>query len=663
MGGATRSNHPVITTAFDLHNAGRHDEAAAVCHQVLTTAPDDVEALHLLGLMAMEAGDRETARHLLGRAMAVNPASVRLRYTLGRLCMAEDRLSDAVTHFKVAVHLAPGHQNAYCHLGRALLRLNRFAEARVALLCAVEINPDFVAALTALAEAYLRLRNDRDAADCLRRALSRDPNHAPAHDLWANIVMSDHRPSEAERHLRIAIALAPQASPPLANLASCLMAQARIGEARVAYEDALRLGPMEPGLNSAYCFCLSHDPAATAGEILAEHRRWDAIHAAPLASLTAPAMPSVRSGERLRVGYVSPDFCKHPVAWFFGPVLAAHDRAKVEIFCYSDVALPDGITEELRRTAEHWRDLTGSNNEAAAATIRGDGIDILVDLAGHTGGNRLLTFARKPAPVQASWLGYLGGTGVAAIDWRISDGFADPVEVTDEFCSERVMRLPGAFLCLTPPANAPDVRPGPGERGEPVVFGCFNKLHKINDQVITLWVRILARVPDSRLLLKAAGLGDASLREGLAARFAAHGIAAERIVMTAYALDHAHHLALFGDMDIALDPFPWNGGTTTCEALWMGVPLVTLNERRPFRMGAGLLTAAGLPEMIAASPEEYVDIAVALAEDTPRRRSLRAGMRARLLASPLLDPVGFTRGLEEAFAAMWRDYMIRSGEA
>lgn len=355
---------------------------------------------------------------------------------------------------------------------------------------------------------------------------------------------------------------------------------------------------------------------------------------------------------RLRIGYVSGDFRHHSVAQFFEPVLARHDRGGFEIFCYYNLFRVDDTTERLRRRADCWREITSLSDEAVADLVGRDGIDILVDLSGHTKYNRLLAFARKPAPVQAAWLGYLNTTGLDAIDYRITDRHASPEGLLDAFHSERLLRLPDSQWCYRPPLDCPEVTDPPTMHGGPVTFGAFSGLAKIGPQVVALWCRLLERLPDARLLV--AGLGLGSIRDEYLSRFASRGVAPERVDLREFQ-SFWDYLAMHEAADVMLDTFPYTGGTTTCHALWMGVPVVTLvGDSAPSRGGASLLKAVGLDELVVDTPLQYLDTASSLAGDPERLATLRSGMRARMLASPLMDASRFTHHLEQAYRAMWR---------
>ena len=364
----------------------------------------------------------------------------------------------------------------------------------------------------------------------------------------------------------------------------------------------------------------------------------------------------------LRIGYVSRNFSQHSVGYFIEPVLAGHDRGRYSIYCYYTHPHGDETTERIARLADVWRHAPAEDAAALAARIREDRIDILVDLAGHTKLNHLLTFAHRPAPVQVTWLGYPDTTGLAAIDYRITDVIADPAPLADSRCTERLLRLEPPFLCYRPPEDSPPV--APRQAGGPVVFGCCNALHKVNAPSIALWAQILEAVPGSRLLLKSRLLQNGEVVDRLLKAFGAVDIGPERLDLRGWAPRQADHLSAYHDIDIALDTGPYNGTTTTCEALWMGVPVVTLaGELHMSRVGACLMTAAGLHDLVATSAQGYVQTAIALARDPAWRGTLRRTMRARLRASALLDHGKFVAALEAGFRRVWGTWCEAQGEA
>ncbi|HEY9843927.1 MAG TPA: hypothetical protein V6D23_25880 [Candidatus Obscuribacterales bacterium] len=374
----------------------------------------------------------------------------------------------------------------------------------------------------------------------------------------------------------------------------------------------------------------------------------------PAFSHAAPA----REKKVLKIGYVSPIFRHHAAAFFIEPLLMAHDRQNYDVFCYSDVKTPDAMTRRLQSLAGNWRETHGLEHRALAELIHRDQIDILVDLAGHTAHNRLVVFALKPAPVQVTFRDYPNTTGLSTIDYRLTDAWADPPGLTERFHTEELVRLPLGFSCYLPP-ESPAVADLPALSSGYVTFGSFNNLCKLSPATLDLWAGVLRAVPGSRLLLKSLALADAPTCQNFKARFAAQGIAAERLLLQGHSPTFREHLDSYRQVDIALDPFPYNGTTTTCEALWMGLPVVTLaGSTHVARVGVSLLMSLGLKDWIANTQEEYIALARHLAADPAALKQIRAGMRACLRASTLCDAERFTRSVEAAYRTMWQRWCL-----
>jgi protein O-GlcNAc transferase len=433
-----------------------------------------------------------------------------------------------------------------------------------------------------------------------------------------------------------------------------LLRLGRPREASAAFERALALRPNYARAHSDFLRSLNYRSDICAAELFAAHLRWDRIHGRKLRWRSRFEDISRDPTRRLRVGYVSPYFRRHTSVCCREPLLAGHDHSRIEVFCYADVDRPDAVTSRLKGYAGHWTDIHGWSSRAVAERILADRIDVLVDLVGHFKHNRLKVFARKPAPVQVG-LVYPNTTGLSAIDYRIVDAVSDPPGA-EAFCSERLIRLPRCFLSYLPHPQAGPVLPLPARRTGHVTFGSFNWLGKVTPEVVALWGRVLRTVPGSRLFLKAPSLTASMSRCRVLAAFSAQGIDPGRIRLEPYT-PAPGHFREYGEVDIALDPFPYNGAVTSLETMWMGVPLVSLRgDRHAARVGASLLTAVRLPELIAETPEDYVGVAARLADDLDRLGALRAGLRQRVHSSPLCDGAGFARAVERAYRAAWREW-------
>lgn len=641
-----------LSKALSLQRAGQLAEAALLYGQILQTDPAQPDALNCLGQLHLQQGAADQAEPLFARAVAARPKTAMYQINHGLALRRLGRIEDALAAFSRARALDRSLAEAHHQAGNALKSLGRYAEAIAALREAVRLTPKHDAAWLNLGVACLEGGVRDEAIAAFQRALKLEPQRPEAHNILGHTLLAAGRSGEAEAALNEALRQRPRFAPAHDNLGRLCRAAGRLPEAVAHYQAALAAQP-NPNTHSNLLFALNFLPDLTPDVIFAEHRRWHALYAAALTQTAPLPAPRSTAGRRLRVGYLSPDFNHHAVAYFIEPVLAAHDRARVEIFCYANVPAPDRFTARLRGLAEHWRDLARLDDEAAAALIRADDLDLLVDLAGHSAGHRLLVLARRPAPIQATWIGYPNTTGLDALDYRITDAASDPLGKTEAFHSEKLVRLPTTFSCYRPDDDAPAVNELPATVPGAVTFGCFNQLAKVTPAVIALWARLLTELPAARLFLKSRGLGDPALAARVRSLFAAVGVAPERLTLNGDELSVRDHLNLYHGIDLALDPFPYNGTTTTCEALWMGVPVVTLaGSTHVARVGVSLLTHTGLPEWIATTPDDYLSVAAAAARDLPRLAELRRSLRERLRTSPLCDAIAFTRGLEAAYTTI-----------
>jgi predicted O-linked N-acetylglucosamine transferase (SPINDLY family) len=668
-----------------LHaQTGRLASAVDLLEQALRADPHNAESHNNLGLARHGLGEATGAEACFRHALRLNPRYPEAHNNLGDLLREQGHLDEAVVELQAALRDRPHYPEASNNLGIAYHELGHFAQAAQCFEQVLAHRPGNTKAHTSLghvyraqgrlaearrhyeaalgstprdAELYLNLGvvvqglGDRAlATQCYRNALTIDPHLAIAHSNLGAVLREQGELTGAVEHLTRAIEQDPACAEAYSNLGSALIAQGRHKEAEECHRKAVGLRPDDPTLHSNLLAGLAYDEAYDGAQILAEHRRWEARHAAAAARVKRTGRRA--AGRRLRIGYVSPDFRHHAVATFLAPVVAAHDRDRCEIFAYSNTLQTDATTRHLQGLCDQWRDITSLDDDQAAALVAADEIDVLVDLTGHLARNRLGIFARRPAPVQVTYLGYHTTTGLAAIDYRLTDGYTDPPG-HERFFVERLHRLRDGWLCFRPPEETPAVGALPMTgRGHPT-FGSFNNLAKVAPGVVALWSRVLTTVPQSRLLLKNLSLRDAGTRALVCDRFAAQGVAPERLELIGWTETAADHFALYHRIDVCLDTFPYNGGTTTCEALWMGVPVVSLaGERSASRFGASILPRVGLAELVAESGDGFVAIAAALVRDPQRLAALRRDLRPRMAASPLCRPERFTHSLEEAYLAM-----------
>jgi protein O-GlcNAc transferase len=638
------------------HQAGRFVEAEAGYRRVLAAMPNHADAMHLLGVIALQAGRYEVAADLIGRAIRLNGNDPAYFSALGNACFALGDFAAAVAACRETVRLAPGDANGHCNLGTALSRLGTLDAAVAAYREALRIEPDYARAHANLGTALYDQGQHDAAVAAYREALRINPDDAGVNCNAGAALHSQGKLTEAATAFRAALRIEPGYLKAIGNLGTALADLGNHDEAVAAYQEALRLKPDHAEAGSNLLLCLNYDGRCSNAELFAAHRAFDKRHGR--AASPATYANDRATERRLKVGYVSPDFRGHSVAFFLEPLLEHHDRNQVELFCYADVSWPDAVTERFKALADRWLVTAGMSDAALAERIRHDGIDILVDLAGHMAGNRLPVFARKPSPVQVTWLGYPNTTGLAAMDYRLVDAATDPQGEADAFASETLVRLVDGFLCYGAPPAAPAPAPPPCLAAGFVTFGSFNNPTKLTAACLDAWATLMARIPDARLLLKGRSFADAALRASFLQALAERGVSVQRVELLAWRPDTAAHLSLYERIDIALDPFPYNGTTTTCEALWMGVPVVTLRgDRHAGRVGASLLTQVRLPELIAGTVAAYADIAAALVRDPDRLTDLRLSLRSRMAASALCDAPAFAHKIESAYRDMWRRWV------
>ncbi len=624
-----------LTVGFPQHGAswkalgtalalqGRAQDAVAAFQHAIPLLPADSEALIRYGKVMYELGQLENAETHLRRALQIDPASINASSNLARVLYAEGKIVEAEQCFRHSIQLRPNLASAHFDLATLQNEQFRFAESEAGFRRALELKPGYVPALINLGIA----------------------------------LTETGRYAEAEGLLRDALAINSQDPHALGALSNVLERQGRHEEADATLQTAIVAHPTDLKLRSRRLFNLNCSANATADYCLHQAREFGAVlHARVNRRYTSWIGTAINSNapKPLRVGLLSGDFCNHPVGFFLESFVGAVDSARVELYAFPTSHHHDELSARIRPAFASWQPIAGLSDEAAARAIHAAGVHVLIDLSGHTAGNRLAVFAQKPSPVQASWLGYFATTGVEEIDYLI----ADPVGVrASEFgqFTETIVHLPETRLCFTPPRTAPAVSLPPRARNGFVTFGCFQNLAKVGDQVLARWATILAATTDARLRMQCRDLSYASAQEMMIRRMGAAGIDVRRVSFHGR-IGRDAYLSTYGEVDILLDTFPYPGGTTTCEALWMGVPTVTLaGERLLSRQGASILTAAGLPDWIAGNEADYAAQAVSRAGDQEALTRLRLGLRARVAASPLFDAPRFARNFEDAAWKMWRD--------
>jgi protein O-GlcNAc transferase len=639
------------------YSAEEFDEADAACRQILDIRPDRADAWHLWGVVASARGDPHTGLDRIHRAMAIAPDKAHFHNALGVVLGRQGRHRQAAECYKRAIKLDSGYTEAHANLALALHSLGHLEAAIASFQKVNELDPGNDVVLIQLSNVFREMGKHDEAVAAAQQAVDLAPDNARSYGQLAIALRSLSRTTEAIQACQRSLELDPDDAVATNTLAQLLKDQGRIKKAHATYRKALRLDPDNAVIHSNVLFNLHYSESLDAKAIFSEHRQWAHRHSFSASTSTLSVATPRDPDKRVRVGYVSADLKSHSAAFFFESLLAAYDRQLFEVICYSNSLTADATTLRLQGLADKWRNIAALKDEQAASLIRSDAVDILVDLSGHTSGNRLPLFTRKPAPIQVTYLGYPNTTGIDAMDYRFTDKWADPPGQTEQFHSEQLVRLPDGFLCYRPPASSPEVGPLPMLENGQVTFGSFNNLSKVNPTTVGLWAEILSAIPDSRLLMKSKPLADSGTRKRFLKQFRSHGIENRQIEMIGWTPNKAEHMTMYNKIDIALDTFPYHGATTTCEALWMGVPVITLaGSIHVSRVGVSLLHAAGLDEMIAESPKEYIRKAVELAADPDRLANLRGSLREQLQASPLIDAERITRSIEAAYRRMWQDY-------
>ena len=664
---------------------GKLNEAVASHRQALAIDPNLALAHTHLGIISNSQLDHAAAEACFRRAAVLSPKEPQAHANLARALYDQRKLAEAERSFREASRLAPDNARGYFNLATILHEQGKLDEAgqcyrralelkgddadvhnNLGMLLAaggalveaeshyrqaVQINPKFAAAYNNLAVILADQGRHAEAAACCRKALDAAPDFAPVYSNLARSLQNLGQIDDAIEAARRAVELDPNLAGAYCNLGMCQQERGQIDDAIAAYRAGLAIDPDDWKQHANLIYALNYQAAFDPQTVFDEHREWGRRHADPLTAEIPPHPNDRTPRRRLRIGYVSGHFRSHAVAVFAEPVLAAHDHQQFEIFCYSNCPLSDETTRRFHASADHWREIFAANDQAVSEAIRRDSIDILVDLNGHINGNRLLVFARKPAPIQVTYIGYQNTTGMSAIDYRLTDDHADPPGTTDRYYTEKLVRLPRSFFCYRPDPTAPPTARLPALDRGLVTFGSFSQFSKVTPDVLAAWAELLRAVDKSRLVL----LAHATpwLEHYVAESFERHGVDAGRVELTSQR-PHQQYLALISQVDLALDPFPFNGHTTTCDCLWQGVPVVMMAGRTyASRFGSTALVNLGLGDLIADTTTQYVEIAARLAGDLQRLTDLRAGLRSRMTESPLLDAQGFTRHLEAAYREMW----------
>jgi predicted O-linked N-acetylglucosamine transferase (SPINDLY family) len=707
----TPTARELMEGALRAHQAGDLPRAAELYRQFLAQRPGHPDALNNLGNALLQLGRSEEAIDACRQALAARPAYAEAHLNIGMALQKLGRLPEAIEAYRQALAVRPDFAPALNSLGTALQQNGQLAEAVATYRRAIAVIPGYRDALNNLGNTLRESGQLEGSIEVFRQALSHHPADAEVLNNLGIALDTAGQLEEAEKTYRQALAIRPDFSQAFYNLGNALQKLDKLDDAIAAFETALRIEPelAEAWINLGNALCgsgraqeafphyrrgialkpdsrmagsllyaLHLDPAMSPRQLYEEHARWNRQYAQPLRRLIKAHHNDRSPDRRLRIGYVSPDLGNHPVGRFMAPLLSHHDYAGFEVFCYTGAVRSDPISASNRSSADVWRSTAGLADEQIAQQIRQDGIDILIDLTMHASDNRLLVFARKPAPVQVTYLAYPGSTGLETIDYRLTDPYIDPPSTRsgqapstgsgqaastrsgqdpgddrERNYSEKSFRLPHTFWCYAAPPEACEVGPLPAIANGHVTFGCLNSFSKVSGMILEAWIQLLRQTPGSRLLLHSR---QGSHRQRMQDRFRAAGVDPQRLEFVGF-LPTPDYFRQYQRIDIALDTFPYAGGTTTCDALWMGVPVVTLAGQTAIsRGGTSILSNLGLQGLVATSVDQYISLAGQLAADLPALAALRSGMRARMLGSPLMDAATFARDVEAAYRQMWRKW-------
>jgi protein O-GlcNAc transferase len=650
-----RQSHPPGEMIAQLNAAFTQNawEVAETLAQTMRQQyPQHPSGWHIGGCIFAQTGRPERAAPLFERLAVLCPNDASVHSNLGSVLRDIGQLTLAESHCRQAIQISPDFADAYYNLGNILRDLDSVAESELSYREAIRINPAFAAAFCNLGNLLRENRHLKESVACFREAVLISPDFSNAWCNLGNALQDMGHMEESIESYHKALQLNADSAESHNNLGSALREIGQYAAAETHYHEALRINPDLALAQSNLLFLHSSHAMTTAQQYLDAARAFGR----KVSSRATPKFSTWRTERdpcRLRVGLVSGDLRNHPVGYFLEGLCKQVDTSRIEFFGFPTQSIEDDLTGRLKRLCHRWVPVVALRDEAASRVIHDQGIHVLIDLAGHTADNRLGVFAYKPAPLQVSWLGYWASTGLPEMDYVLGDPLVLPMTEASHF-SEATWRLPETYLCFTPPSQNAMVGPLPCLKSGILTFGCFNNPAKMGDRVVEVWARILRSLPHSQLFLKAKQFGDDLLTRDVIHRFAAHGIAAERLLFEGYT-ERGAYLEAYQRVDLALDPFPYHGGTTTAEALWMGVPVLTKRgDRFLSHIGESIAHNSGQPDWIAGDDDDYVAKAIAFGSSPDRLAAIRSGLRHQVLASPLFDAPRFARSFETALWDMWR---------
>ncbi|OGI09964.1 MAG: hypothetical protein A2Y40_02035 [Candidatus Margulisbacteria bacterium GWF2_35_9] len=637
---------------------GKEKEAIIEFQKAIDGKPELVESYFGMVECLIRDGQKENAIKILKRIIQIKPHFSEAYFNLGVLFEESGQLQPAISNFKKAIKLNPNNVMFYYNLANVLKRNRDFPEAILYFQAALRLKNDSFEIHYNLANTYNSLANYDQAIDHYQQVIKLRPDFVAAYFNLGNVYKDTNRNSEAVIQYETVIKLKPDFVEACNNLGQIYYKQGNYGKAMDQYRNAIRVRPNYHQAYSNYLYLLNFDHQMKASEIFNEHKHWAEQFKSLSASVTISEPHNNNILCPLCIGYVSADFRVHSVAYFISQIVKYHNHKKYKIICYSTTSVEDEMTNWFKKEADLWRNIDGKTDEEASEMIKKDKVNILVDLSGHTAFNRITLFTKRNAPVQVSYLGYPNTTGLKTLDYRITDHYADPLGETEKYYTEELTRLPESFICYQAPESCPQIENKSLHNKKSITFGSFNQLIKINEQVLDLWIKILHSVPESKLILKNKSFTDDDVTKEFKTKMMNNGIDSTRLSLIGYLPKKSDHFALYNKMDIVLDTFPYNGATTTCEALWMGCPVITLaGAMHVSRVGVSILNNIGLPQLVANSVEDYLKIAVRIANDREELEHLHKSLRSKMERSILKDGKQIVSSLEMLYEEMIRKKM------
>jgi protein O-GlcNAc transferase len=647
-----------INNLLENYQARRYIDVEKLSISITEEFPEHPFAWKVLAAVLKLTGRLSESLVPSQKSVLLEPEDAEAHNNLGIILQELGRLNDAEESFRKAILLKLNYAGAHSNLGAVLQELKRLNEAEECFRKAILLKPDYAEAHSNLGAVLQELKRLNESEESFKKAILLNPNYAEAYYNLGITYKELGKLNDAEESFRKAILLKPDYAEAYSNLGITLHELGRLNEAEECFRKAIEIKANYFDAHNNRNLCLNYSSLWSPLFIYKQHLEFEKQFSRSKVEHTLNPVFKKDSSERLRIGYVSADFKIHSVGFFFEPLLKNHNNHAVETFCYYNNNVVDTTTKRLMTACDHWRSIFGISDQKVINIIKDDKINILVDLSGHTAGNRLLVFIQKPSPVQVTWLGYPNTTGLSTIDYRLTDIIADPIGEADELHSETLLRLPNGFQCYQGNDDIPVDTELPQKRGKQITFGSFNNMIKITPIVIKTWSKILHSVPTSRLVLKLQKLNNNTLYYH--DLFIQEGISKERIEFYQPSPSIEEHLSLYNTIDIGLDPFPFNGATSTCEALWMGVPVITLlGDRHVARVGASILTNIGLEDFIAQDINGYIKLAVEMSANLKYLMEIRTSLRERMKNAPLCDGLSFAKDFEAIYQDMWSKYQLK----